>query len=816
MIDAISLIAGIIVATVVAIVVYTQRHRIASLRTSVASQASATRHKLTRSAAETYREAVIELANGLHLAGHLVPLEQIAVVPKFFTLPKPFDPLEEENPDYDRPDHLLPLVPDWPQVIAPYQIPATALDQVLRGDCNIALLGEPGSGRTTTLAMIALLLARQTEKDQPGGLLSEVRLPIYFHLDDVNLDPSFYGIGADPLYPMMEAARIHLRGLAGRLLPAVQSEFASGQGVILADGWDETSPAKRQRVVEWLRVVMETYPGNKLVVAGPLRGYAPLRSIGLTPVFMMPWSSIEHAEAVRLWTAAWPEIGGKPKAPAATPSEEVVRRAARGNRALTALDVTLHLWATFAEDDPGEERLGWYRAYVKRVLPAPELAPALYRLGQVLLERPGETGLPIDQMTAIVDTARDTLHGRASMSTPDFIYAVTAQTHLLAERADGRIAFNHPVVGAYLTAEALRGGAFRESLLSDQPMNDLVMPFLARMQDITPYVNRRLSEPNTILQRHLLSMAAWAAAAEASAPWRGAFFKRLGALLLGPSVFPAMRERAMAALVASRDPNAAYIFREGLASSDPRLRALCAFGLGALGDTEAVLPLGQALQDEDITVEVAASLALGAVGTKPALDYLIQELLSGNDLARRGVAEILAMTNAAGEGHDIVREAAAETDPATRKAAVYGLQRVGQDWAIEIVAGMERRDDNWSVRAVAADAMDRHRAGTLNVRVPPQLPRIEETAWFSKWLAERNATVAPGEEGFGQLIMALREGDDAIRLAAAEMLAALGGSNAVRPLYEALRDQHPEIRDAAYRALSAVCLSSGYDLPGVM
>ena len=54
------------------------------------------------------------------------------------------------------------------------------------------------------------------------------------------------------------------------------------------------------------------------------------------------------------------------------------------------------------------------------------------------------------------------------------------------------------------------------------------------------------------------------------------------------------------------------------------------------------------------------------------------------------------------------------------------------------------------------------------------------------------------------------------RPAAAAMLGALGATDAIKSLYAALRDAHPEIRDGAYRALCALSRSSGYPLPGVV
>ncbi len=840
--DPVSLVAGAVVATALAVLIYTQRERIGSLRRTVEKQASTARERLTRGAEAAYREAVIDLANGLHIAGHLVRLEQIAVLPHFYTLPKPFDPLEGENPEYDRPHHLLPLVPDWPEAVAPYYIPAIPLTHVLRGESGLAVLGTPGSGRTVALALMALLVARQTEDRQPGDLLNEKRLPVYFHLADVVLETGAAETGVDPLLPMLEAARSHLRGPAGRLLGAVREELAAGRGLILADGWDELPLVQRRRITAWLRVLAGAYPGNKLVVAGPVEGFGPLLDLGLAPAFLRPWAGQEHAELGQRWAQSWPAIGGG-RVPASPPADDLIRRAVRGNRARSPLDVTLHIWATFAGDDPGEGRAGWYRAYVKRAAPAPDLIPALYHVAeQTVLGRrdkpptaveegtpeppeegtpaaqavSGSTPLTLEGLTALVNSIASSLHSRPSMSTPDFIYTITIQTHLLSERAAAGLVFTQPAVGAYLAAEALRRPRPRDGLLEAHPASRLVMPFLAEMEDVAPYVQRRLEAPGSILRNEALEIAAWAADADLRAGWRGPVFKRLADLMLRPSEYPAVRERAMAALVASRDPNVAFVFREGLKSSDPRIRMLSVLGLGALGDPEAVVTLGEMIEDPDPAVQVATGLALGAIATKTALNYMIQILLTAGDLARRGVAEMLAATNVAGEGHDVLREAADEADPASRKAAIYGLARIEEPWALELIGEIERRDDQWIVRAAAGGIMDLHRSGE-RLEPPPAPPqKPEQIGWLGQWIETRGESSAPGSQGIRQLVRALQEGDEAIRLAAAESLGALGAVDAIKPLYAALRDSHPEVRDAAYRALTSISLASGRALPGVM
>ncbi len=812
-IDTISLAIGGVAALVLGAAIFAFRDRIGQLRMSFIQGAAMTRERLNRSVDTRYREAVIQQANSLHVAGHLVPLEQIAVLPRFYTLSEPFNPLEEEPEGYHGPLSFIPLTPDWPQCMAAYGIAGIPLERLLRGNDNIALLGLPGSGRTVALALMSILAARQKEDNQPGGLLDVARMPVYLHVADLDLNSQTWGENADPLEPMLAAAGIRMRSLAEQSLHAVQSQFAAGYGLILADGWDELTPDNQKQVTDWLKALITTYPGNKVVVTGPARGFKPLQDIGLAPTFILPWSQPEFNELGRLWATAWPEIGGTKKEPAPEPDAEVIRKATRGNRARSPLDASLKMWATLAGDDPAQGRRGWYSAYINRTIPTSDLRPALERMGERDLATAEQAGLSMEETNAVTDAVRATVSGHTPMSTPDFVYFITNQTRLVIERVNKRMTFAQPVVAAYLAAEALRDTPFSEALLDGRLQSDLTVGFLSQMQDIGPYVQRRLADFDDIERNKSLSLALWAADASPTASWRGEVFKRLAQYLLGPSQYPLIRERAMTALVASRDSNVGFIFREGLKNQDGRIRMLSALGLGGLGDAETVTALGEAISDQDPSVVVAATLALGAIGTKPAIDYMIQVLLTGFEMARRAAAEMFA-GNLAGEGHELLREAIKEQDYLTRRAAVYGLQRVGEDWVVSLLEDAQLRDDQWLVRTAATTVLEQlHQPPDI---APKHRPTPEETAWLSRWLADRDENVQTGAYGVGQMIRALQEGDDAIRLAAAEALAAIAPMEGITPLYASLRDNHAEVRDAAYRALAATSLALGPALPGVM
>lgn len=812
--DIISAVAGAVVAVGLGILIYSQRARLTTLRSSAAEGVVTARRRLSRGLDGRYRDSVIAYANTQHLAGHLIPLERVAVRPRFYGLPLPHNPLSDETAiGIEEPLELIPLTPDWPQAMAPYDPEGIPLNRLLRAGQSLALLGLPGSGRSTTLALIALLVARQTDSFQEGGLLNHPRLPLLVHLADIDLSSTKVTDGTDLLTPLFDAADSQLGGLAGPALSAIRNQFESGGAVILADAWDELSTDSRMKIAEWLGLLMSTYPGNQLVVAAAPSGYKPLFDIGLSPAYVMPWASASYHELAQCWAAAWPDIASTPTEVVSEPDADMMRTAIRGNRSRTPLDATLKIWATYARDDPGVGQIGWYRSYVNRSIPARDLRAGLERAGEEWAQFYESDGLTFDVLNRHLDTARNTSPQRSAVSTPDFVFSIMNQVHLITQRANGKVTFTHPVIGAYLAAEALKDKAIQEWLLEDRARNDLIMPFLAQLADLTPYVEARLSEGQTILEHPTLMMASWASEADSKGQWRAEVFKQLTNYFIAPSNYPLTRERTMAALVASRDRNVAFIFRQGLQNPNINVRVLSALGLGALGDPEMLVHLGEALRDPEPLVEAAAALGIGALGTKATVNYLVETLVNGRDLARRAVAEMLA-SRLTDEGHDILREAMQEPDASTRRAAIYGLQRIGEPWAEEMLDNAQNRDDQWMVRTAATNALELLRNPVDGIPGRPSPPDTSD--WLVVWLAERDQAIEPGPRAVSQLIRALQEGDDPIRRAAAEALGALGLTEGVTPLYTALRDHHTTVRDSAFRALARISTVAGHALPGVM
>jgi HEAT repeat protein len=264
-------------------------------------------------------------------------------------------------------------------------------------------------------------------------------------------------------------------------------------------------------------------------------------------------------------------------------------------------------------------------------------------------------------------------------------------------------------------------------------------------------------------------------------------------------------------MVISNSPGVGTLLRQLITASEPNMRLLAALGLGMLRDAKAIKDLIRLLNDRDPSVNRAAILALTAIGDKAGLEAVASLLLTGDDGIRRSTAE--ALTNFPEEGYPTLEEGSAVDDARVRRAAVYGLARVRQPWAISIIEKLHTQDDWWEVKD-AADQMLQV-LQKENPRLPRPIPMLIETGWLTAFAADRGMGVAPGKPAYQLLYRALNEGTEDQCEGALYFLAGHGDENAVMPLYQLYFSSSANLREMAFTTLLFLA-AMGVDLPPPM
>ncbi|MBN1201591.1 MAG: HEAT repeat domain-containing protein [Anaerolineae bacterium] len=871
--DPLSFLLGFLSAAGVSALAWRHRTRLNAVRQSAESQVEGTRRFVGRTADARYYHDLLLYIQRHHVAGDLIDLTDILLEPRLIPPPAPVMVPGSEDVSERNVFDVVPQFHDMPQSYAPYNIPTLALDDLGAGDRHVAILGISGMGKTTALVTLALMamgeikfesleeLTEQAIEEEEQSLSKEERkeraeerermkmraleklhttqelqqeqlaefqakeeeelpvldvtrlVPVFVHLSDLEFDAAVFGKGAalDPAEPLIRAVQRQVGSVTGQVVGSViYPALEAGRALILLDGYDEFSPAAREVYFYWLQQLLAAYGHNLVVIAGPAQGYEPLVTLGFAPTFLRPWREDDFAWLAKRWREQWlARSKGRRRAPA--PDEQTMRRITVDNRGRTALDVTLKIWTSLADDTRQTGRAGWYDAWITRRLSKPDARSALPALAVQVLQagRPVKRAL-LEQVSAQPPAGSEDGKDGAR---PGNLIDVLARDGLLVEHPGGTFDFAHPQLMHFLASEVLvQQGTEQATEMALDPLWTSALGFAAARLNMVPVIYRKLSSTPDLLYNNLFGLVRWLPDAPPDAPWRGDIFKRLAAALMAPEQYPEVRARAMAALIAARDKNVLFIFRQALRSTDADVRRLGCVGLGALGSTEAIKDLAPMLTDDDRGVQLGAGLALGAIGTEAALEAMVHALLEGTEDLRQAVAEAFAAIP--GEGHAILRDGIKAQDIMIRRATVYGLARVNASWAlIELYRAM-LEDEQWYVRAAAEEAF-------LDAQSPigdgPHAhPEADSLLWLIQWAADHGEGVPAGVNARAVLIRVLQEGEPVYQTLAARTLGRLAHVPALKPLYLALRNRHPDVRGAAYAALMEIQMCLGQPLPGLV
>ena len=331
------------------------------------------------------------------------------------------------------------------------------------------------------------------------------------------------------------------------------------------------------------------------------------------------------------------------------------------------------------------------------------------------------------------------------------------------------------------------------------------MRYLAAHGDASRLAEALLKIEDPLLQRPLLNAARWLREAPREAKWRGKIMAGLARVLQDESSPRALRGQAMAAFVLCGDPGAAAFFRQSLQSLSFELIPLAALGSGAIQDAKAVELLASSMSAPSSATQRAACLALVAIGTPAALEAVARALLSGDDDLRRSAAEALA--NDPNEGHATLKDGATLNDILVRRAVIYGLGRVDEPWALEILQGIQVEDDQWIVRNAATEILD-GKSLPVDPSVPRPLTPPSETPWLIEFAGKQGMGISPGIPATDLLIKALQDGN----VAALAYLRRTPDEGVIKSMYEAMQSHDSELSEAAYQTIWELA-SGGIVLP---
>ncbi|MBV6395648.1 MAG: hypothetical protein HFACDABA_01226 [Anaerolineales bacterium] len=775
---------------------------------------------------DNHRRITLRRAQGMHLAAPLFALDEILIPPKLTAPPPRLEP-DAPFPREDIVSQTLPYLPAWPELAALYNAPALSLAQALSGGSNIVILGAGGAGKTVTLAHLASLCAN---KDARLGSLSE-SVPVLIHAADLNLPVTET---KEALNPIINITSEHMPLFdQGRMPAFLQYAFRQGNALLLLDGFDELAPDAQKQVADYLKTLLAAYPKARIVTTAIPEQMDGLLALDFAPLALAGWNAAQQQDFVRTWGRLWTRFVST-EAWAQTSEQSVDPFLIEtwlnaGGAWLTPLELTLKTWGAFAGDSLGPDALDSISAHLRRLAPPGTPPAALETLAlqaivnsQMIFD-PRKAREWVKAFDAIEEKpAEAAVEGEKSKTGPlgqkktlqTASYGLLSKMNesgLLVSHPNYHMRFSHPVLGGYLAGRGLTGIQAEDHLLSQPNWSGklLALHYFAAQGDATKLVEKTLAQEDPLLQRPLLMAARWLRDAPRDAAWRGRIMAGLARVLQTEEYPRGLRSQAMAGLVLSGDPGASALFRQSMQSLSFELICLAALGCGAIQDPRSVELLASSLSAPSAATRRAASLALVALGSAPALEAVARGLLQGDDDVRRAAAEALA--NHPKDGHETLRDGATLPDIQVRRATVYGLARVEEPWAVEILQSLQVNDSQWIVKTAATEALEA-RSNPADPRVPRPLTPPSQTPWLLEFAGKEGVGIPPGSPATEVLLKALKSGNEAERGGALTYLRRTPTEGVVREIYGVLQSDDADLREAAYQFIWELG-SSGAALP---
>ncbi|WP_125616779.1 NACHT domain-containing protein [Actinomadura sp. WAC 06369] len=334
-----------------------------------------------------------------------------------------------------------------------------------------AIIGGPGSGKTTLMRETALDLCRRPRPWERSS--RRARLPVLLYLRD-----HAGMILADEPPDLAEVAAA--AGWTAGRVPAswIRQQLDRGRCLVMLDGLDEVADAdQRARVVAWTRRQIERFPGNHVLLTSRPHGYLsnPLPSVNVLQVRRFTGEQIGrflHNWYYAIECRAQGTTGRRVQQQAGQKADDLIGRIRErpalydlaANPLLLTMIANVH---RYRDALPGSRAALYgemcevlvHRRQEKKGLPdrtglrGPQKEHIVQRLALAMMRRKVRDISVADACAAIDGDVRRAAAGLA----PEDFLAEVGRSGLLVEREQGRYAFAHLTLQEYLAGAALLG-----------------------------------------------------------------------------------------------------------------------------------------------------------------------------------------------------------------------------------------------------------------------------------------------------------------------------------------------------------------------
>ncbi|NPV76741.1 MAG: NACHT domain-containing protein [Anaerolineae bacterium] len=769
--------------------------------------------------------AALRRAQTEHLAKCLFSLDDILIPPRLVLPRIPGDPkgIPHAIPVIDQ---ILPYTPDFPELTANFGGTTISLSQALSKGANLVLIGCPGSGKTIALANLATEIARGQTEVAADKLLNRT-LPIFLHVLD--LDFSRQDETGDPLGILIDALESEVSIFSRkRLGPFLKNTIEKGEAILLLDGFDELPVQQTGLYRIFLKEILTKYPSLQIVVAASPDYLDGLLGLGLYPVAMAAWSTKDRQDFLYKWKNAWErEIKAKINdgAKALTNYGELLTGWLEAeNKIFSPLEWTLLVWGAFNGELGGfgihqalDSYIHWASHPFTPRLALESLAFETYMKGvnsqtydevENFFAKFHPKNLPAGNTENNLQTQKSPNKRTKKITSSQRAINSLLERGLLIEHRTGLIRFSNPLVAGYLASHILGNDGYFSSTQSFCTIELTALQFWTSKRNTSHWIDAALQEKDDPIYRKLLQAGRALKYSPPGLKWHGEYLKKILTLMHDDRVFMPVKIRLLAMLVLSNDPSIPALFHQLLNSKKREVRFLSVLGLGALGEIRSTNDIARLISDPDSRIRETVCLALSSSKCPQIMQIKHDILQQGDENQRIIVAESFALQPP--EGPEILVSALSSQDILTRRAAVAGLSRIKEEWAIELLEKIAIEDGQWVVKNAALQGAEG--LNNLSLFAPPPYTPPAESSWLISFASRHGLGIPAGDPAIDMLLFALNAGSSEEKIAAADYLKGFPNREVIQELLKTLQTASEEIlQERAYLALNYLLSSDMTD-----
>lgn len=788
---------GFLTATLFGFVVLRLRHLLPKLK-EINRKRQEEREKLYhQSTVFAIRKNTLRRCQSSHLFAAYFPLNSILVNPCLYAKPLPLDP---DGPAIHEPmiDRLLPYLPEWPELTAELPIHKISLEKALSRGKNIVVTGDPGTGKTVCLAQLASSIAEN--KSQPFSAF----LPVFLHYRELDFSLE----DEHPLNGLILALLMNLKSVNRESLDHVILDHAdAGRLILFMDGFEEISANRIAQVERWLSSLMKHYPKVRIVTTSSSTFTGKLINLGFSAMPIASWSKTERDQHIQLWTKEWTKVTSSP-----IDAQILALLTNMVTRPLSPLEQTQLLWSALSANS--FESANSDSSLIKLCTQMVPLSVETYtRIAENIVANDfagisaSDLGLILSADPMFVfkeETTSDTLANKdlatsksVTHRTPDTVIADLLRFGIFQKLDQSIYNFCHSsqLISFFALSSSVNPPPGWRSLLRSSVEEQLAFN-LFKSGKLNQPVTTWLAEDDAPLYRNLHLLSKWVIrSGSTESSLSNLLYKRIIQLLQNNQLPQNLRLRLAAPFFFSKETSSFQIIKLFSTHHDESLRLISAFGLGYLPNPEAVEILRRLCQDRDKLVQRFACISLSKIWTPAAQKILVDLILGADEDTRQLIAELFAFIRP--EGRDLLKELSAlEDNVVARRASVFGLQLVHEDWSIELLKGLSVNDSQWVVRNAAAQALESPDPDPLYVPVKPSQP--SECPWLIKYASSLGIGLPAGDYPYDLLMKILSDKTNEYRIQALEYITLKPEIKTVKTLSTYMGTEHLDIRDAVY------------------